>query len=184
MHENNGQAAPFALHHDAWGRLVLTEPGGRQHVGVTPVRAFPVSAPHQGIALCNTGGSELFWIEDLDELPAPLRQQLQEELGRRTFLPVLRQVLRISAPMEPSEWEVETDRGRTRFRLEGEDDVHRLEGHRALVTDANGIRYLIPDLRALDATSRRLLERYLWPPGASPLTRTTAPAPPSAAKKS
>jgi hypothetical protein len=39
--------------------------------------------------------------------------------------------------------------------------VHPLDGHRALLTDANGLRYLIPDVRALDAHSRRLLERYL-----------------------
>jgi hypothetical protein len=30
-----------------------------------------------------------------------------------------------------------------------------------LITDAHGIRYLIPDVEALDAHSRRLLERYL-----------------------
>jgi hypothetical protein len=29
------------------------------------------------------------------------------------------------------------------------------------VADSNGIRYLIPDTRALDAAGRRLLERYL-----------------------
>jgi hypothetical protein len=161
MHEGNGLAAPFTLHHDAWGRLVLTEPDGRQHVGVTPVHAFPISAPRQGIALRDAAGHEIYWIDQLDDLPGPLRHLLEEELARRTFLPVLRRVVRISAAVEPSEWEVETDRGPTRFLLAGEDDVHRLEGHQALVRDANGIRYLIPDLRALDATSRRLLERYL-----------------------
>ena len=67
----------------------------------------------------------------------------------------------MSAPVEPSEWEVETDRGRTSFVLNNEDDVHELGGHRALVTNAHGIRYLIPDTRQLDAISRRLLERYL-----------------------
>jgi hypothetical protein len=61
----------------------------------------------------------------------------------------------------PSEWRVETARGATRFLLKSEDDVCPLDDHRALVTDANGIRYLIPDLRQLDATSRRLLERFL-----------------------
>jgi hypothetical protein len=35
------------------------------------------------------------------------------------------------------------------------------EGDVGLIVDAHGIRDLIPDLRALDATSRRLLERYL-----------------------
>ena len=74
---------------------------------------------------------------------------------------MVRRIVRISAPVEPSEWEVETDRGRTRFVLNSEDDVRRLSDHRALIFDAHGIRYLIPDLRALDGTSRRLLERYL-----------------------
>jgi hypothetical protein len=63
--------------------------------------------------------------------------------------------------VEPSEWEVETDRGPTRFILNNEDDVRRLDDQRALVIDASGIRYLIPDLRSLDAASRRVLERYL-----------------------
>jgi hypothetical protein len=158
----NGHAlAPFALHHDSWGRLVLTEPGGRQHVGVEPVRAFPVSDPTHGIALCDAAGLEVAWIESLDALPPPVRQVLEEALALREFVPVLRRVVGISAPAEPSEWEVETDRGPTRFVLNGEDDVRRLAGHRALITDARGIRYLIPDLRALDSVSRRLLERYL-----------------------
>ena len=32
---------------------------------------------------------------------------------------------------------------------------------RVLIVDSHGIRYLIPDYRTLDATSRRLLERYI-----------------------
>ena len=74
---------------------------------------------------------------------------------------MLRRVLSISTTMEPSEWEVETDRGRTRFVLNSEDDIHPLDDHRALLHDAHGVRYLIPDTRTLDPTSRRLLERYL-----------------------
>src|SRR6185437_9182628 len=103
----------------------------------------------------------ILWIDDLDELPAPLVRQIEEELARREFVPVIRRVVNVSAPVEPSEWEVETDRGRTRFLLNNEDDVHELSEHRALITDAHGIRYLIPDIRHLDAVSRRLLERYL-----------------------
>jgi hypothetical protein len=159
----NGQSGPqpFGLHRDAWGRLVLTAPDGRQHTGVEPVRAFPLSDPRHGIALCDGNGREFVWIDDLDSLPAPLRQVLEEELAGREFVPVIVRVFSVSAPVEPSEWEVETDHGLTRFLLNSEDDVHPLDEHRALVTDAHGIRYLIPDLRQLDATSRRLLERYL-----------------------
>jgi len=101
------------------------------------------------------------WIDDLDVLPSPLIEQIEGELAQREFVPVIRRVLRVSAPVEPSEWEVETDRGRTSFVLNSEDDVHELGNNRALVTDGHGIRYLIPDIERLDAHSRRLLERYL-----------------------
>ena len=150
----------FRLHHDSWGRLVLTEAEGRQHAGVEPVRAFPLSSPQHGVSLCDVDGRELFWIDDLDELPADVRKILEDELARREFVPVVRRIWAVSA-VEPSEWRVETDRGPTRFLLKSEDDVCPLDDHRALVTDANGIRYLIPDVRQLDATSRRLLERFL-----------------------
>jgi len=161
--EHNGtvKAQPFELRQDAWGRLVLTDADGRQHTGVELVRAFPLSDPRHGIAVCDAVGNELLWIEDIDELPAPLVRQIEEELAHREFVPVIRRVLSVSAPVEPSEWKVETDRGRTSFVLNNEDDVHRLDEHRALLTDAHGIRYLIPDTRQLDAVSRRLLERYL-----------------------
>jgi hypothetical protein len=152
---------PFGLHRDAWGRLVLIDAYGRQHTGVDVVRAFPLSDPRRGIAICDAEGRELVWLADLDALPPPLAQQIEEELAKREFVPIIRRILKVSAPVEPSEWEVETDRGRTSFVLNSEDDVHELDAHRALITDAHGIRYLIADIEQLDATSRRLLERYL-----------------------
>ena len=159
----NGQAGPrpFGLEHDAWGRLLLIDADGRQHTGVELVRAFPLSDPRRGISICDLKGRELVWIGDLDALPPLLIRQIEEELAKREFVPIIRRILKVSAPVEPSEWEVETDRGRTTFVLNSEDDVHELDEHRALLTDANSIRYLIPDLRQLDAHSRRLLERYL-----------------------
>jgi len=56
---------------------------------------------------------------------------------------------------------VDTDRGPTRFVLKTEDDVRRLGPYRALIIDAQGVRYLIPDTRDLDAYGRRAVERYL-----------------------
>jgi hypothetical protein len=159
----NGKSdtGPFGLHHDAWGRLVLTDLSGRQHVGVAPVRAFPISDPARGVSICDADGHEIVWIDSLDDLPAPVRRTLEDDLARREFVPVLRRIVKVSAPVEPAEWEVETDRGHTRFVLNSDDDVRPLGNHRAMVIDAHGIRYLIPDTRTLDATSRRLLERYL-----------------------
>jgi hypothetical protein len=165
--QNNGTAnsqagpRPFGLRHDAWGQLVLIDADGRQHTGVEVVRAFPLSDPRHGIAICDARGRELVWLDDLDALPLPSAQQIEEELAKREFVPIIRRILTVSAPVEPSEWEVETDRGRTSFVLNSEDDVHELDEYRALITDAHGIRYLIADVERLDASSRRLLERYL-----------------------
>jgi hypothetical protein len=156
-----GAASGFALHYDAWGRLVLTDASGRQHVGVQPVRAFPISDPAHGLAICDADGRELVWIDTLDKLPAALRQLLEEDLARRQLMPLILRVVKISSPTEPSEWEVETDRGPTRLVLSSEEDVRPLSGNRVLVIDAYGIRYLIPDRGALDGASQRLLERYL-----------------------
>ena len=160
MTESKGPGAPFALRPDAWGKLVLSL-DGEEHAGVEVSRAFPITAPRRMVSVCSAQGQELVWIEDLDALPADVRSLLEEELGRRDFVPVLRRVLSVSAVVEPSEWEVETDRGVTKFLLNSDEDVYPLSGGRALITDSHGIRYLIEDLAALDANSRRLLERYL-----------------------
>ena len=111
----NGAPLSLALQRDARGQLVFTDADGRQHLGVEPIRAFPISDPRHGIALCDAAGRELLWFEGLDDLPPGPRAALEEELARREFMPILRRVVRISAPAEPSEWEVETDRGSTRF---------------------------------------------------------------------
>lgn len=151
----------FSLHHDAWGRLVLTDEQGKQHTGVVAVRAFPLSDPGHGISLCDTEGHELAWIADLEELSPSLRPLVEEALTGRELVPVIERIVRVSAPTEPAEWHVETDRGQVRFVLNSEEDVRRLDDRRALILDAHGIRYLIADVERLDAASRRFLERYL-----------------------
>lgn len=156
-----GGRADFSLERDAWGRLVLTGADGVAHVGVQPVPNFPLSDPRRHVSICDGRGKELVWIEDMDRLPEPLRRAIDDDLSRRTFVPVIRRIIRVSALAEPAEWEVETERGRTTFLLKSDDDVRRLDDHRAMVVDAQGMRYLIPDLPALDARSRTILDRYL-----------------------
>jgi hypothetical protein len=152
---------PFGLNLDAWGRLVLIDAEGRRHVGVEPARCFPLSSPTQWVSICDEAGRELVLVQDLDNLPDSVRSVLEQALGEREFVPVITRVVHAMTDSEPSQWDVETDRGRTQFVLNSEDDVRRLSGHKALILDAQGVRYLIPDTRALDSASRRYLEAYL-----------------------
>jgi Domain of unknown function (DUF1854) len=154
-------ATDFELQHDAFGRLVLVRADGTRHVDVEPVRAFPISDPMHGISVCDSEGRELVWIDDLAQLAPPVRHELEAEFAQREFMPQIRRIVSISLQTEPCEWEVETDRGFTKFVLKSEDDIRRLGKNKAMIIDANGIRYLVADTKDLDKHSRSVLERYL-----------------------
>jgi len=151
----------FQLHHDSFGRLVLTTADGTEHVDVEPSRAFPISDPVNRISIRSADGQEIMWVERMADLPDDVRAVLETDLQRREFTPIVTRIVHMSALTEPSRWDVETDRGRTQFLLGAEEDVHRLDQHRAIIIDTHGVRYLIPDSRKLDAHSRRVLERFL-----------------------
>ena len=151
----------FGLSYDAWGRLVLIDADAKRHVGVEPVRLFPISNPGHWISICDSAGHELVCIENLEDVPIQVRDTLQADLAKREFVPVITRIVKVSSENEPAEWDVETDRGPTRFLLKSEDDIRRLGPHGASIIDAQGIRYLIPDTRALDSSSRRVLEMYV-----------------------
>lgn len=151
----------FDLHRDAFGRLVLTDAQGRQHLDVMAVRAFPISAPDEGISLVDDDGRELAWVPSLAGLDGPRRTLLAEALEQREFMPRLLRVQAVSSFATPSTWAVETDRGPTRFVLKGEEDIRRLGPGLLIVNDAHGVQYLIQDLQAMDRHSRKLLDRFL-----------------------
>ncbi|VVE87182.1 DUF1854 domain-containing protein [Pandoraea bronchicola] len=151
----------FTLSRNAFGRLVLTDAAGIAHEGVVPVRAFPIAAPDEGLALVSTDGRELVWLDSLDVLPAAMHTLLREELAAREFMPEVQRILGVSTYATPSTWTVETNRGEASFVLRGEEDIRRLGGQTLLITDSHGIHFLIRDTGKLDKPSRKILDRFL-----------------------
>lgn len=151
----------FSLFRDPDGTLVFVDERGRRITGVEPVRMFPLTDPDRWISLCDSEAKELVCIEDLADLSPEIREVVTQELAAREFLPVIKRIIKISTRSEPSQWQVETDRGETTFIVKDEDDVHRLEGSRMLVIDIHGTRYLIPDVYRLDSASRKNLAHFL-----------------------
>ena len=155
-------AAPvFQLMRQPSGRLLFNAADGQEHAGVVPVRAFPLTAPDEGISLVSTEGHELLWIDRLQDLPEYERVLLQDELALRDFMPEITRLVSVSSFGTPSVWKVETDRGDTSFVLKGEEDIRRLKGSALLIGSSEGVQYSIADMTALDRDSRRLLERFL-----------------------
>lgn len=153
--------ADFGLSRDPFGRLVLRDAAGVEHVGVVPVRAFPIAAPDEGLSLVSPDGHELAWIERLDALDAAGRTLIEEDLASREFVPEIRAIRTVSSFATPSTWTVDTDRGATTLVLKGEEDIRRLARTSLLIADRHGIQFLVRDIGALDRASRRLLDRFL-----------------------
>ena len=133
---------------------------GETHEGVTPVRAFPIQTPEEGIALVSTDGREVAWVERLVDLPQQVRDLITNELAGREFVPVVDRIIGVSSFSTPCTWTVAPDRGETNFVLRVEEDIRRV-GESLLVTDNHGINFLIRNPRKLDKHSRKILDRFL-----------------------
>lgn len=154
-------APDFTLKRDSYGQLVLTTKNGESHAGVVPVRAFPIAAPDEGIALVNSEGHEVGWVERIADLPPAIAQLVEEELASREFVPEIERILDVSSFACPSIWQVATNRGQSSLILKGEEDIRRLSQSRLIIADSNGIEFLIRDIGTLDRHSRKLLDRFL-----------------------
>lgn len=154
-------APDFTLKRDSYGQLVLTTKNNETHTGVVPVRAFPIAAPDEGIALVNNEGHEVGWVERIADLPQAIAQLVEEELASREFVPEIERIIDVSSFACPSTWQVVTNRGNASLTLKGEEDIRRLSQSRLMIADTNGIEFLIRDTGALDRHSRKLLDRFL-----------------------
>ncbi len=151
----------FELHRNPFGRLVLVDAQGHAHVGVTPVRPFPLSAPDSGLSLVGPDGHELVWLDRLDALAPQARALVEEELAVREFAPRIERLLDVSSFSTPSLWRVRTDRGELSFVLKAEEDIRRLPAGALLITSGEGLQLSVADRFALDRASRKLLDRFL-----------------------
>ena len=151
----------FQLRRDSFGRLVLTTPEGEEHVGVAPVRAFPIQSPNKGISLVRDGGKEVAWIDDLAALPDDIRALVHDELEGREFMPEILHIRSVSSFATPCTWYVKTDRGDTEFVLKGEEDIRRIGAASLLVADNHGIHFLVRDMFHIDKHTRKILDRFL-----------------------
>jgi len=151
----------FQLRRDSFGKLVITLENGEEHVGVIPVRAFPIQAPTRGISLVRDGGKEVAWIDDLAEVPEQIRNLVQEEIEGREFIPEILHIKDVSSFATPCTWYVKTDRGDTEFVLKVDEDIRRVGEASLLVADSHGINFLVRDMYRIDKHSRKILDRFL-----------------------
>ncbi len=151
----------FQLSKNVFDHLVLIADDGQVHDNVSPVRAFPIQAPDEGISLVLPDGQEVAWIERLADLPETIRDLISAELAGREFMPEIKQIISITSYATPCTWHVMTDRGDTAFVLKGDEDIRRIGSASILISDSHGIHFLIRDMFEIDKLSRKILDRFL-----------------------
>jgi hypothetical protein len=151
----------FILEKDILGNIRLVLADGQSHNQVRIIRAFPISNPENGFSIVNQDGHELVWFESFDQLSAENQQIVHSSLEQIEFIPVISKITSLNTYALPSIWDIETDRGMTKLKLKTEQDIRRVSSEALLITDANGIQYLIKNRKTLDKFSKKVLDRFM-----------------------
>jgi len=137
----------------------MTILGDRSYRKVQVVRAAPLSDPDHYISFLDENGDEICMVRDPADLDPASRQVVREELSRRYMTAAVQRVYSVRNELGASYFDVQTDRGRREFVVQNAEDSARWLGERRLLlVDADGNRFEIPDLDALDKRSVKLLE--------------------------
>ncbi len=123
-------------------------------------RCFPLTNPEHFIGLVDGRGRELCCLDSSAALSKQSAAALGQALAASELLPRVERIEAVREDATQSAWQVFTDRGARSFIVEQEDHIRRLADGRHLITDAHGMRYLIPRLEELDAKSRKLLAPF------------------------
>jgi len=149
------------IERDAAGQLIAYVKGsGEPRVGVRIARCFPWTLPETYVSILDKDGKEIALLNSLDSLGEKSRAVVAEELRDKAFNPKIRRIVDHSNEFGVISITAETDRGEVTFQVRSREDIRYLSPTRALFRDADGNVYELPDLMALDAASRRWIERY------------------------
>ncbi|MGC9318549.1 MAG: DUF1854 domain-containing protein [Armatimonadota bacterium] len=141
------------------GHLQVRLDEGEQWRDAGAVRLFPLSEPNRWIAVVDEEEKEIGLLLELGSLSEEARECVQAELQRRYLIPRIVRILSCRQRFDVTEWTVETDRGQVRFLMRDlREKVKQPLPRHVTLEDVEGNRYDIPDVEALDAASRRLLE--------------------------
>lgn len=128
------------------------------------MRARPVTDPDLYISIrgADTNSKEFGLIRKWQRLDPESRKLVQEDLDRRYLHARIRRIFSLRDFGGLQLCTLETDRGTREVTLRDvRDNVIYFGANRVLITDAEGNRYDIPDINALDRRSRILLSRIL-----------------------
>jgi len=125
-------------------------------------RAFPLSDPTSYVSIQDGDGHEVGVLLTIEGLEKETRRLFDEQLDRRYFTPSIERILTLRQEAGMWKFSVETQRGPTEFFVRNwRDSAHEIAPNRWQINSVDGGRFEIPDLEAIDAGSRRLMDQLL-----------------------
>jgi len=147
---------------DASGRTRMTVEDDRSFLDVRLLRAFPISAPQQHIAVVDETDRIIGHLNRLDELDASSQGLARRLLEDHYFLPTILRIRSLREEFGTVYCAVETDKGLREFAASGfRDLIEDLGDGQLLIADADGNRYRVRRWQELDRRSRNLLEQFI-----------------------
>ena len=143
--------------------LQLTIQDERSYSKIRIVRAFPLAHPDRYVAFLDEKDEEIGMVKNPRELDPQSRKIVEEELDKRYLASIIENIRSKRAEFGTTYWDVDTDRGRREFVIQGvQENVIWLGERRLLLVDVDGNRFEIPDYLSLDKKSVALLEEVLF----------------------
>lgn len=130
---------------------------GRETSDVRAVRAFPISLKADYVGFMDKLGKEVALVSHPKKLDETSRQALERALNRMYYVPKIRRILSVRETWGVSHWQVQTDRGPATFEVVDRENIRKLGDGRFMLVDADGNRFEIEDVAALDAHSQAML---------------------------
>lgn len=128
-------------------------------------QAFPFTDPYSYISIREPDekAKEIGIIRDLrKDVDKETRQMLEEQLRLRYFTPIIKRINSIKDEYGFAYFDVLTDHGACRFTIHmGGSSVVHLSDTRLLITDLDGNRFEIPDVKQLTAAELKKLDLFL-----------------------
>lgn len=144
---------------------------GKEYRNVRAYRCFPISRPHEFIALwigeTALEHKEIAMIRRLKDVSADARRAIELELLKRYFIHYVERIWSVEPNrnnMAFLDWEAETDKGRVMFITRRWERHAVVEGGKngRIIFDLDENRYEIADMDALDPESQRLFFAYIY----------------------
>ncbi|MCL2531091.1 MAG: DUF1854 domain-containing protein [Oscillospiraceae bacterium] len=140
------------------------ELGGETHARVQLRRALPLTDPGRFICVADMEDKELAVLEDITQLEEEQAALVAAELELRYYTPVITAVHSIKEKMGSYYFDLSIGEHKKNAAVKDiTKNLRQLPGSSTIVlTDVDGNRYLIEDLRVVKKKALRLLEPYLY----------------------